>query len=51
MFLTQKDAENHLIANYYHYSDDAHTYAMTSWRSNRVEKLIDILQSVDFGKE
>lgn len=51
MFLTQKDAEDHLKANYYHYSDDAHTYAMTAWRSNRVEKLINILQSVDFGKE
>ena len=51
MFLTQKDAEDHLKANHYHYSDDAHTYAMTAWRSNRVEKLIDILQSVDFGKE
>ena len=51
MFLTQKDAEDHLKANYYHYSEDAHTYAMTAWRSNRVEKLINILQSVDFGKE
>ena len=51
MFLTQKDAEDHLKANYYHYSEDAHTYAMTAWRSNRVEKLINILQSIDFGEE
>lgn len=50
MFLTQKDAENHLKSNDYHYSDDAHTYAMTAWRSPRVEKLIKLLQSVDFSK-
>lgn len=48
MFLTQKDAEEHLRANYYHYSNDAHTYAMTSWRSPRIERLVDILQKVDW---
>ena len=48
MFLTQKDAEDHLRANYYHYSDDCHTYAMTAWRSPRVEKLVKLLQEVDF---
>ena len=37
MFLTQKAAENHLKANYYHYSEDAHTYAMTSWRNRETE--------------
>ncbi|MBS4933725.1 MAG: hypothetical protein KH020_20975 [Clostridiales bacterium] len=46
MFLTQKDAEEHLRANHYHYSKDAHTYAMTAWRDPRMEKLVDILQSV-----
>lgn len=48
MFLTQIDAENHLKSNDYHYSDDAHTYAMTAWRSPRVEKLVNILQTVDW---
>lgn len=48
MFLTQIDAENHLRANYYHYSDDAHTYAMTAWRNPRMDKLIEILQEVDW---
>ena len=48
MFLTQIDAENHLKANYYHYSDDAHTYAMTAWRDPRMSKLIDILQTVNW---
>ena len=50
MFLTQKEAENHLKQNYYHYSEDAHTYAMTAWRSPDVEKLYMILHSVDFEK-
>jgi hypothetical protein len=48
MFLTQKDAEDHLRANDYHYSDDAHTYAMTAWRSPRVAKLIKILQETEW---
>lgn len=48
MFLTQIDAENHLRANYYHYSEDAHTYAMTAWRDPRMDKLIEILQEVEW---
>jgi hypothetical protein len=48
MFLTQIDAENHLRENYYHYSDDAHTYAMTAWRNPRMDKLISILQEVEW---
>lgn len=51
MFLTQIDAENHLRANHYHYSDDAHTYAMTAGRSPRVEKLIKLLQETDWNLE
>lgn len=49
MFLTQKDAEDHLRSNDYHYSSDAHTYAMTAWRSPAVEKLVNILQTVDWA--
>ncbi len=48
MFLTQKAAEDHLRANYYHYSEDAHTYAMTSWRNLETESLWKILQEVDW---
>lgn len=50
MFLTNKEAQEHLKANYYHYSDDAHTYAMTSWRNPETEKLWEILQKVDWEK-
>lgn len=49
MFLTQKAAEEHLKANDYHYSEDAHTYAMTSWRNSETEMLWKILQQVDWG--
>lgn len=49
MFLTEKAAANHLKANHYHYDATAHTYAMTAWRSPEMEKLIKILQTVDFS--
>ncbi len=39
MFLTQKAAEDHLRNNSHHYSEDAHTYAMTSWRNPETEIL------------
>ena len=47
MFLTHTAAIKHLKMNDYHYSDNAHTYAHTAWRSDE-EKLWDILSSVDF---
>ena len=47
-FLTQKAAEEHLIANHYHYSQDAHTYAMTAWRNPEADNLWAILQETDF---
>lgn len=48
MFLTEKDAAEHLKANDYHYDETAHTYAMTAWRSPTMERLIKILQEVNF---
>lgn len=48
MFLTQKAAEEHLRKNYYHYADNATTYAMTAWRSQEADMLYKILHSVDF---
>lgn len=49
VFLTHKAAAEHLKSNYYHYSRNAHTYALTAWRSNE-EKLWKILQTVDWDK-
>lgn len=47
-FLTHKAAQEHLKENDYHYSDKAHTYAHTAWRSKE-ELLWSILQKVDFS--
>lgn len=46
MFLTEKAAREHLQRNDYHYSDDAHTYCMCSWRSPDVERLWKILREI-----
>ncbi len=48
LFLTHKDCEDHLRSYGYNYSQDAHAFAMTAIRSPRYEKLISLLQSVDF---
>lgn len=50
MFLTQKAAEEHLKRNSHHYSGDAHTYAMTAWRSPEVDRLWKVLSTVDFSR-
>ncbi|MGM0174109.1 hypothetical protein [Enterococcus sp. DIV0800] len=49
MFLTNREAKEHLKSNSHHYTKDAHTYAMTAWRSPQVERLINILQTADFS--
>lgn len=48
MFLTHEAAIEHLKLNDYHYSDKAHTYAHTAWRSSE-EPLWNILQTVDWS--
>lgn len=50
MFLTLREAEEHLKANYYHYSTLAHTYGMHAWRSPDVAQLIKLLHTVDFDE-
>ena len=48
LFITNKSCKQHIEVNYYHYSEDAHSYAMTAWRSPEVSYLWDILQKVDW---
>lgn len=48
MFLTKEEAKSHIKKNHYHYSDKAHTYAMTAWRAPKVEKLLRILSDFDW---
>ena len=47
MFLTLREAQEHIRLNDYHYLDP-HTYGMTAWRSPQVEQLYKILHEVDF---
>ena len=48
MFLTKAEAKDHIKANYYHYSERVHTYAMTAWRAPSVERLLKILETYDW---
>ena len=48
MFLTKQEAKDHLKHNSHHYSDKAHTYAMTAWRSPKVARLLSILENFDW---
>lgn len=48
MFLTNRSCKEHIAANHYHYSGDAHSYAMTAWRSPEVSRLFDILDKIDW---
>ncbi|MDK8188808.1 hypothetical protein QP794_01760 [Paenibacillus sp. UMB7766-LJ446] len=48
MFLTKEEAKLHIKQNSHHYSNRAHTYAMTAWRAPKVERLLKILGEFDF---
>lgn len=50
IFLTLRDADEHLRLNYYHYEEDAHAYASTAWRDPTIERLWKILQEIDWEK-
>lgn len=50
MFLTKAEAKQHIELNYYHYSERAHTYAMSAWRAPKVERLLQILETFDWDK-
>jgi hypothetical protein len=50
MFLTKQEAKDHIEMNHYHYTKEAHTYAMTAWRAPKVERLLKILSEFDFER-
>ena len=50
MFLTEKEAREHLEQNHHHYSKDAHTYCMRAWRSPEVWWLWKILREVKWDE-
>ncbi|NUJ16792.1 hypothetical protein FKN04_09320 [Bacillus glycinifermentans] len=48
MFLTKKEAKEHIKRNRHHYTKKVHTYAMTAWRAPKVERLMKILETFDW---
>lgn len=50
-FLTKKSAEEHLKANYYHYSKFARAYALSAWRNPVYERLINIIKETKWEDE
>lgn len=50
MFLTNRSCKRHIELNHYHYSGDAHSYAMTAWRSPEVERLWNILDKIEWKR-
>lgn len=49
MFLTKAEAKSHIKLYKHHYTSEAHTYAMTSWRAPKVERLLKILETFDWS--
>jgi len=50
LFFTKTEAKQHLENNRHHYSDKAHTFAMTAWRAPKMERLMKILETFDWDK-
>ncbi|MCY8663678.1 hypothetical protein P9D54_13270 [Bacillus haynesii] len=48
MFLTKKEAKEHVKQNQHHYTKKVHTYAMTAWRAPKVQRLLTILETFDW---
>ena len=50
MFITKSEAKRHIELNHYHYTKEAHTYAMTAERAPKIERLFKILSEFDFER-
>lgn len=50
MFLTDKEAHEHLESNAHHYSHDAHVFCMTAWRNPALYDFMKALKDIDFEK-
>lgn len=44
LFLLKSEAEEHLKANHYHYSKEAHVYCKHAWRAPRTEAFLNNLK-------
>ncbi len=48
VFFTKQEAKDHLESNAHHYSDEAHTFAMTAWRAPKMERLMKVLYETNW---
>ena len=46
-FLTKRSCKKHIELNHYHYNNP-HTYAMTAWRNPEFEKLLNVIDKLNF---
>lgn len=46
LFLTKKDAREHIVKNKHHYSNKVHTYAMTGWRSESYDLVWNMIMNI-----
>lgn len=51
LFLTLREATEHLKANWYHYDKLAHPYCSCAFRSPQFERLIKVLRTADFSED
>ena len=49
-FLTQKAAENYLKRKEHRHSVDAHTYCICTYQDPEIAKLMEIIETVDWGR-
>lgn len=49
-FLTQKAAENYLKRKGHNHSKDAHTYCICTYEDPEIARLMDIIETVDWGR-
>lgn len=49
LFITKKEAKEHIERNRHHYTSKAHTYAMSAFRSPSVAKLWSLLENFDWN--
>lgn len=50
MFLTNRDCKEHIRLNHNHYPSDAHSYAMTAWRTQEVTRVWNMLEKINWDE-
>ena len=48
LILTKAECKEHIEKNAHHYTSKAHTYAMTACRAAKVDRLLNLLSTMDW---